>query len=217
MIQSLDALIRAAAAAPIVPVLVVGRISDAAPLAEALLEGGITIAEVTLRTPDAIAVLKEMKRVGAGLHVGMGTVLSADDAARSFDAGADFLVSPGLTPTLLAGLGEAHARLIPGVATASEAMAASEAGFSVLKLFPANVAGGIAALKAFAGPLPHLRFMPTGGVTESNAADFVMLPNVVAAGGSWIVTPQDLSSGDWAGVRAKALRVLESIRLAKLK
>lgn len=215
MIQSLDALILAAAAAPIVPVLVVDRIDDAAPLAAALSDGGITIAEVTLRTPDALDVLKEMKRAGTGLLVGMGTVLSAEDARRSVDAGADFLVSPGMTPALLAGLGGAKALMIPGIATASEAMAASEAGFSLLKLFPATVAGGVAALKAFAGPLPDLRFMPTGGVTEANAADFVALPNVVAAGGSWIATPIDLAAGDWAAISTKAAHVLDGIRRSK--
>lgn len=212
MTQVLGALLKAAETAPIVPVLVIDRIADAAPLAAALAEGGISIAEVTLRTADAIKVLKEMKRAEPRLLVGMGTVLSGGDAARSVDAGADFLVSPGMTPNLLAGLGDARAIMIPGVATASEAMAASEAGFSLLKLFPATVAGGVAALKAYAGPLPHLRFMPTGGVTEANAAEFVSLPNVVAAGGSWIATTADLESGDWKAVREKANRVLEAIR-----
>ncbi len=217
MTQLLGALLKAAETAPIVPVLVIDRIADAAPLAAALAEGGITIAEVTLRTPDAISVLKEMKRAEPRLLVGMGTVLSGDDAARSMDAGADFLVSPGMTPALLTGLGDARAIMIPGVATASEAMAASEAGFSLLKLFPATVAGGVAALKAYAGPLPHLRFMPTGGVTEANAADFVSLPNVVAAGGSWIATAADLESGDWKAVREKANRVLDAIQRARSK
>lgn len=215
MNQSLARLIKAAEAAPIVPVLVVDKVADAAPLARALAQGGITIAEVTLRTTDAIEVLKAMKRAEPDLIVGMGTVLKPDDASKSIDAGADFLVSPGMTPRLLEGLGKACSILIPGVATASEAMAAGEAGFSVLKLFPATVAGGVAALKAFAGPLPHLRFMPTGGITETNAADFVGLPNVIAAGGSWIATPADLAAGDWSAVRMKAARVLQAIQHAR--
>ena len=207
----LATLVEAAQQAPIVPVLVVGSADQAAPLAKALLDGGLTIAEVTLRTPAGVATIKAMKAAAPELLVGAGTVLNGEDVRNSLDAGADFLVSPGMSPGLLDALGPARRLMIPGVATASEAMSRSEEGFDLLKLFPASIAGGIPALKALAGPLPHLNFMPTGGVSVDNAGDYLALPNVVAVGGSWIATKADVDAGDWAGIAQKARAALSAV------
>ncbi|MCA8899666.1 MAG: bifunctional 4-hydroxy-2-oxoglutarate aldolase/2-dehydro-3-deoxy-phosphogluconate aldolase [Hyphomonas sp.] len=210
----LQKLVEAAAAAPVVPVLVVPDVAHAAPLASALVEGGLTIAEVTLRTPAGLAAIEAMKRAEPGLHVGAGTVLSDKDVRQSLEAGADFLVSPGMSPGLLAALGDKRRLMIPGVATASEAMSRHEEGFDLLKLFPASIAGGIPALKALAGPLPHLKFMPTGGIGARDAADYLALPNVLAVGGSWIATAEDVLHGKWAEVSRKAR---EAVSLAAAK
>lgn len=207
----LKSLVEAASKAPIVPVLVVDRIEMAAPLARALVDGGLTIAEVTLRTPSGLAVIEEMKSAEPGLKVGAGTVLTEADVDNALSAGSDFLVSPGMSPKLLAGLGNRRRLMIPGVATASEAMSRHEEGFDLLKLFPATIAGGVGALKALAGPLPHLRFMPTGGITEADAGKYVALPNVVAVGGSWIATGADIAAEDWKGISAKARKALAAI------
>jgi 2-dehydro-3-deoxyphosphogluconate aldolase/(4S)-4-hydroxy-2-oxoglutarate aldolase len=211
MTTPLSALKRAAAKAPIVPVLVVASVEEAAPLAKALLDGGLTIAEVTLRTPAGVAAIEAMKKAAPSLLVGAGTVLTGEDVSNSLNAGADFLVSPGMSPGLLAALGANKSLMIPGVGTASEAMSRNEEGFEMLKLFPASVAGGVPALKALAGPLPHLQFMPTGGVSADNAGDYLALPNVVAVGGSWIATKADMDAGNWAGITEKAKAALRAV------
>ncbi len=208
MSEAMKSLFAAAKRAPVVPVLVVPDEALAAPLARALSEGGLTIAEVTLRTPAALRVITAMKRAAPDMIVGAGTVLTGADAQASVDAGADFLVAPGMTPRLYAALGTHRALMIPGVATASEAMARQEEGFDFLKLFPAAVAGGVAALKALGGPLPALRFMPTGGVTSANVGEYLALENVVAVGGSWIATPDDMRKGDWAAITGRARAAL---------
>lgn len=211
MSSSLDDLKAAARKAPIVPVLVVPDVASAGPLASALVEGGLTIAEVTLRTPSALQVIEEMKRACPELIVGAGTVLTGEDVKNSLNAGSDFLVSPGMSPRLLDALGDHKDITIPGVATASEAMTRYEEGFGMLKLFPAAIAGGVAALKALSGPLPHLQFMPTGGVSADNAGEYLALPNVVAVGGSWIATEKDVTSGAWADIASKAKTALNAI------
>lgn len=173
-------------AAPVIPVLVIARAADAAPIAEALVEGGLPAIEVTLRTPAALDAIRAMAAV-PGAIVGAGTVLDPDmmDAARS--AGARFAVSPGLTRPL----GEAAARadipLLPGVATASDVMRARHLGFDRLKFFPAMAAGGPAALKALAAVFGDARFCPTGGINEANAPEWLALPSVACVGGSWLV------------------------------
>lgn len=212
MTKALDRLEAAAAKAPIVPVLVINDVAHAAPLALELFDAGLTIAEVTLRTDAGLASIGAMKAECPDLVVGAGTVLSADDVQASLDAGADFLVSPGMTPKLLDGLGDKRAMMIPGVSTASEAMSRAEEGFEILKLFPAAVAGGMKALKALAGPLPHLRFMPTGGISGADAADYCALNNVIAVGGSWMVGQADLDAGNWVKVRQTAAAALAALR-----
>jgi 2-dehydro-3-deoxyphosphogluconate aldolase / (4S)-4-hydroxy-2-oxoglutarate aldolase len=171
----------------------------------------MTIVEVTLRTSSGLAVIEEMKAAEPGLKIGAGTVLTEADVENSLAAGADFLVSPGMSPKLLAGLGGRRRLMVPGVATASEAMVRHEEGFDLLKLFPASLAGGVGALKALGAPLPHLRFMPTGGITESDVKKYVDLPNVFAVGGSWIATGADIAAEDWKGISAKARRALASV------
>lgn len=205
LIQKLDA---AAKKAPIVPVLVVDSAASAAPLAKALEDAGVTIAEVTLRTADGLKVIEAMRAAAPGLLVGAGTVLSGRDVEAALNAGAEFLVSPGMSPGLRAALGGREDLMIPGVATASEAMARTEEGFQRLKLFPASVAGGVPALKALSGPLPHLRFMPTGGITEGDMADYLALKNVFAVGGSWVASQADIAAGNWAKITETARRLL---------
>jgi len=156
-------------------------------------------------------VIEEMKTAEPGLKVGAGTVLTEADAENALSAGSDFLVSPGMSPKLLAGLGGRRRLMIPGVASASEAMARHEEGFDLLKLFPASIVGGVAALKAMGAPLPHLRFMPTGGITENDVGKYLALPNVFAAGGSWIATGADIAAEDWKGISAKARVALAAL------
>lgn len=189
-------------AASVIPVLEVERLEDAAPLARALEAGGLRVVELTLRTKAALDALGEMKRAAPALVVGMGTIRTGADVERSLAAGADFLVSPGASAALLRAMDGTPS--LPGVATASEAMAAVEAGFRALKFFPAEPAGGAAYLKSLAGPLPDIVFCPTGGITPERAADYFALPNVSCVGGTWIATRAMIAKGDWAGVEANA-------------
>lgn len=205
MIQKLDA---AARTAPVVPVIVVDDAKQAAPLAKALVRAGVTIAEVTLRTPAGLAAIAAMKAEAPELLVGAGTVLSGKDVDAALAAGAEFLVSPGMSPELRAALKGRERVMIPGTATASEAMARHEEGFERLKLFPASIAGGAPALKALAGPLPHLKFMPTGGISEAEVQTYLKLPNVFAIGGSWIASQADVSAGNWGRIEEIARRLL---------
>ena len=181
--------------APVVPVVVIEDVEDAVPLAAALVRGGLPAIEVTLRTDAALAAIERIAAEVDGAVVGAGTVTSAQQVEDVLAAGARFLVSPGATPTLLDALQASGVPFLPGVATASEIVALLERGITHAKLFPAEVVGGIKALKAFAGPFPQLRFCPTGGINAANARDYLAQPNVVCVGGSW------MTSGD---VEAKA-------------
>lgn len=191
-------------AASVIPVLEVERLDDAAPLARALAAGGLRVVELTLRTSCALDALTAMRRAAPTLIVGMGTVRSCDDVARSRDAGADFLVSPGASLSLLRAMAGLPA--LPGIATASEAMAAFDAGYRAMKFFPAEPAGGAAYLRALAGPLPDLLFCPTGGIGPERAADYFALPNVPCVGGTWIATRAMIAAQDFAGIEANARR-----------
>jgi 2-dehydro-3-deoxyphosphogluconate aldolase/(4S)-4-hydroxy-2-oxoglutarate aldolase len=185
--------------APIIPVLVVDDASVARPLAEALVAGGLPVLEVTLRTNAALDVIREMASVEGGV-VGAGTLLTPDDVKNAVAAGARFGVSPGATERLLGACEEADLPLLPGAATATEAMALLERGYTVQKFFPAEANGGAPALKAIGAPIPQVRFCPTGGVSLKNAPDYLGLPNVLCAGGSW-VAPKDLAAkGDWSAI-----------------
>jgi 2-dehydro-3-deoxyphosphogluconate aldolase/(4S)-4-hydroxy-2-oxoglutarate aldolase len=189
--------------APIIPVLVVEDVSVARPLAEALVAGGLPVLEVTLRTAAALDVIREMAQVEGGV-VGAGTLLTPEDVTNAVNAGARFGVSPGATDRLLDACEAAGLPLLPGAATASEAMALLERGYSVQKFFPAEANGGAPALKAIGAPIPQVRFCPTGGVSLANAPTYLGLSNVVCAGGSW-VAPKDLvARHDWAAIEELA-------------
>jgi len=192
--------------ASVIPVLELDRLDDAAPLARALAAGGLKVVELTLRTMAAPPAVTAMKNAAPGLLVGMGSILKADDVSRSLDAGADFLVSPGASAVLLEALARSNAPALPGVATASEAMTAREAGFEALKFFPAEPAGGVPYLKAIAGPFPALLFCPTGGISAEKAPDYLALPNVACVGGSWIATRTMIAAGDWKTIETNARR-----------
>lgn len=172
--------------APVIPVLVIEHIDHALPIAEALVAGGLPALEVTLRTECALDAIRVMKRV-PGAVVGAGTVLSPDDLARSIDVGAEFIVSPGLTPRLGEAALKAGIPFLPGTANASDVMLALELGFDRLKFFPAMAAGGPAALKAISAPLAAAKFCPTGGITPENAPQWLALDAVICVGGSWMV------------------------------
>lgn len=189
--------------APIIPVLVVEDVATAKPLAQALIKGGLPVLEVTLRTEAALDVISEMATVEGGV-VGAGTLLTPADVAAAKAAGARFGVSPGATPTLLTACEKADLPLLPGAASASEAMALLERGYTVQKFFPAEAAGGAKMLKSLASPLPQIRFCPTGGVSPENAADYLSLPNVLCAGGSWVAPGELIAKGDWEGITALA-------------
>jgi 2-dehydro-3-deoxyphosphogluconate aldolase/(4S)-4-hydroxy-2-oxoglutarate aldolase len=201
----------AALKAPVVPVIVLDTARQAAPLARTLVKAGITLAEVTLRTPAGLEAIAVMRAEAPELLVGAGTVLNGQDADAALKAGAEFLVSPGMSPGLRDALRGQENLMIPGIATASEAMTRHEEGFARLKLFPAAVAGGAPALKALAGPLPHLRFMPTGGISEAEVKTYLSLPNVFAIGGSWIASPADITAGNWSRIEEIARRLLAHI------
>ncbi|NIZ15262.1 bifunctional 4-hydroxy-2-oxoglutarate aldolase/2-dehydro-3-deoxy-phosphogluconate aldolase [Phaeobacter sp. HF9A] len=189
--------------APIVPVLVVHDVAHARPLAEALVAGGLPALEVTLRTPAALDVIREMSQVAGGV-VGAGTLVTPADVTAAVEAGAKFGVSPGATPMLLDAAEEAGLPMLPGAATASEAMALLERGYDMLKFFPAEASGGAPALKAIGAPLPQISFCPTGGVSPMNAESYLSLPNVICAGGSWVAPAKLVEAGDWSAIQELA-------------
>ena len=193
-----------AAYGPVIPVIVMHRLEDAVPMAQALVEGGVRVLEVTLRTTLALKCIEAIARSVPEAIVGAGTVRSADDALAAGEAGSRFAVSPGYTSEIGRACKDIGLPLLPGVATASEVMAAQADGLSFLKFFPATAAGGIPMLKALAGPFPDVAFCPTGGITPETAPQFLALPNVKVCGGSWL-TPQDaMQAGDWSRITALA-------------
>lgn len=189
--------------APIVPVLVVENAADAVPLARALVAGGLPALEVTLRTPAALDVIREMATVSGGV-VGAGTLLTPADVKAAKAAGAQFGVSPGATDILLQACLDEDLPLLVGAATATEAMQLLELGYTIQKFFPAEASGGASALKAIGAPLPQIWFCPTGGVTLQNAPDYLALQNTICAGGSWVAPKNLVANGDWNGIEALA-------------
>jgi 2-dehydro-3-deoxyphosphogluconate aldolase / (4S)-4-hydroxy-2-oxoglutarate aldolase len=189
---------------PVIPVIVLDRVADAVPLAQALVAGGVRVLEVTLRTPEALQCIEAIARAVPQAIVGAGTVRSAADARAARDAGCRFAVSPGYTPEVGAACRDAGLALLPGVATASEVMAANADGLNFLKFFPATAAGGIPMLKALGGPFPDMVFCPTGGITPETAPQFLALPNVKVCGGSWLTPADAVAKGDWARITALA-------------
>ena len=189
---------------PVVAVVVVEWLADAVPMAKALVAGGVLAIEVTLRTPVALDALRAIAAEVEGAHVGAGTVITPADLAAAERAGARFAVSPGATATVVAAAADSALPWLPGVATASEAMAALERGHRHLKLFPAEAAGGTTLLRGLHGTLPGLRFCPTGGITPASAGNYLALPNVACVGGSWLTPADRMAAGDWPRIEALA-------------
>ena len=196
-------------AAPVVPVLTIGDAGQAAQLATVLAAADLTAVEVTLRTDAALEAIENMKKAAPDLLVGAGTILNPDDLESALKAGSDFLVSPGLPAKLRDAVVANSTVMIPGVATPTEAMQRYDEGFEMLKLVPAGVVGGVAMLSALAGPLPQLRFMPTGGVSAGNLTADIKLPNVAAVGGTWLAREADLNAGDWDGIEQRSREALK--------
>jgi len=196
--------------APVIPVVVIDDVEDAVPLAEALVRGGLPVIEVTLRTAAAAASIERIAAEVPDAIVGAGTVTTNRQITESLESGARFLVSPGATPTLLDGLQASGVPFLPGTATASDIVALLERGITHAKLFPAEVVGGVPALKAFAGPFPQMRFCPTGGVNLANAPEYLAQPNVVCVGGSWMAQPGDWATVERLAAQAAALRPMVS-------
>jgi len=178
------------------------------PLATALLRAGLRVVEVTLRTPEAAGAIREIARRVPDVIVGAGTVLTGADVTRAVEAGARFLVSPGLTPDLVAAGLASELPYVPGAVTPSEVIAAREHGFSLLKFFPAAASGGTEALRQLAPVFPGIAFCPTGGVGEANATEYLSLPNVPMVGGSWMASSDAIAAGDWAGIEERARRAV---------
>jgi len=196
---------------PVIPVIVLQRVQDAVPLAEALLAGGVKVLEVTMRTAVALQCIEAIAKALPEAVVGAGTIRSAADAQAALDAGSRFAVSPGYTAEIGAACRRIGLPLLPGVATASEVMAANADGLQFLKFFPAQQAGGINMLKALGGPFPDVVFCPTGGITFETAAQFLALPNVKVCGGSWLSPADAVASGDWASI-TKLAREAQALR-----
>ena len=193
-----------AALGPVIPVIVLQRVQDAVPMAQALVAGGVRVLEVTLRTPAGLAGIEAIARAVPEAVVGAGTIRSAADARAAKDAGSVFGVSPGYTAAVGAACRAIGLPLLPGVASSSEVMAAMADGLNFLKFFPATAAGGIPMLKALAGPFPDIAFCPTGGITPETAPQFLALTNVKVCGGSWLTPADALERGDWARITALA-------------
>ncbi|MBC7734729.1 MAG: bifunctional 4-hydroxy-2-oxoglutarate aldolase/2-dehydro-3-deoxy-phosphogluconate aldolase [Bacteriovorax sp.] len=190
---------------PVIPVIVINRLEDAVPMAQALVDGGVRVLEVTLRTSIALQCMEAIARSVPGAILGAGTVRSAADAQAAKDAGCTFAVSPGYTSTIGNACREIGLPLLPGTATGSEVMQANADGYFFLKFFPAMQAGGIAMLKALAGPFTDVVFCPTGGITLATAPDFLALPNVKVCGGSWLTPADAVAAKDWARITQLAL------------
>jgi 2-dehydro-3-deoxyphosphogluconate aldolase/(4S)-4-hydroxy-2-oxoglutarate aldolase len=185
---------------PVIPVIVINRLEDAVPMARALVEGGVRVLEVTLRTPIALQCMEAIAKAVPGAIVGAGTVRSAQDAQAAKDAGCQFAVSPGYTEDVGDACRAMGLPLLPGVASSSEVMRANAGGYFFLKLFPATAVGGIPLLKALAGPFTDVVFCPTGGVSFETAPSFLALPNVKVCGGSWLTPSDAVANKDWGRI-----------------
>lgn len=199
-----DAMAAILAAQPVVPVLVVGAVEEAVPLARALVAGGLTAIEITLRSGAALEAIRAVAAEVPGAVVGAGTVLSRGQMAAAEKAGARFAVSPGGSPEVLAAAADSGLPFLPGAATATETMTLMDLGYPLQKFFPAEPAGGAAYLKALAAPLPAVRFCPTGGITAASAGAYLALPNVVCVGGSWVAPDDAVKRRDWGAVERLA-------------
>ncbi len=189
---------------PVVPVVVIDQLSHAVPVARALVAGGLPVIELTLRTPVALDAIRAIAEEVPEILVGAGTIVTPSQAAAAQAAGAQFLVSPGATPSLLDAMLGTGLPFLPGTATVSEVLAVLEAGISELKFFPAEASGGAAFLKSIASPVPAASFCPTGGITLASAPSYLSLPNVGCVGGSWLTPADALAAEDWARIEVLA-------------
>lgn len=193
-------------AAPVIPVVIIDDIADAIPLARALVAGGLPVIEITLRTKAGLDAIRAIAAEVAGAIVGVGTVITPAQYRQAAIAGAKFAVSPGATPSLLDAAADSGIAPLPGIATASEAMALIERGYCFAKFFPAEPSGGAAFLGSIASPLPQLTFCPTGGITLASAPSYLKLPNVICVGGSWMLAKQNIASRNWAEIQNQAAK-----------
>lgn len=203
-------LMRRARHAGVVPVLTVDDAASAVSLARALTAGGLDVMEITLRTSAALDAISAIAASDVDCLIGAGTIVTEGDVDAAGKAGAQFLVTPGTPGSLVPSLLDYPGPVIPGVSTVGEAMTLHEAGFGVLKFFPAEPAGGAPFLKALAGPLPDIMFMPTGGIRPATFGAYLALPNVLAVGGSWIASAADMSAGHWADIEARARQAFDA-------
>ncbi len=192
------------AAAPVIPVLTVGALEHAVPLARALVSGGLRVLEITMRTPCALEAVEAIRAAVPDAVVGVGTLTRPEEFKEAERAGARFGVSPGFTSELAAAAGLVRYPYLPGVMTPSDVIAARLAGLTVLKLFPAQQAGGVGIVKALGAPFPDVVFCPTGGITRQSAPDFLALPNVACVGGSWVAPADRINAGDWSAIESLA-------------
>lgn len=197
---------------PVVPVIVIEKIEDAVPLAKALMAGGVKVLEVTLRTACGLDAIKKIIAEVPGAVVGAGTITSVEQLKEVTAAGVEFIITPGLTPSILKAAVEGTVPVIPGVATIGELMTAKEAGLTAFKFFPAEINGGIAALKAFAGPIPDAKFCPTGGINLKNYRDYLALKNVLCVGGTWFIPTDLIAKGDFAAITELAKQAVEGAK-----
>ncbi|MGQ4879698.1 bifunctional 4-hydroxy-2-oxoglutarate aldolase/2-dehydro-3-deoxy-phosphogluconate aldolase [Billgrantia sp. LNSP4103-1] len=195
--------------AEVIPVLAIERVEDAVPLGRALVEGGLTVLEVTLRTDCALEAIRRLKEALPQASIGVGTVLTPAQYRQSEQVGADFVVTPGTTEALYRYGVSSPVPMLPGVATVSELMTGWQYGYRRFKFFPAEASGGVKALKAFAGPIPEARFCPTGGINLDNAEDYLALKSVMCVGGSWLTPKSLVEAEDWNGIRQLAREVAE--------
>lgn len=197
---------------PVVPVLVIKDVEHAVPLAKALIAGGIRVLEVTLRTEAALEVIAKIAKEVPEAIIGAGTVTNRAQLQQVIDAGAKFAISPGLTSDLLKAGNEGSIALIPGISSISELMTAVDHGYTHLKFFPAEASGGVKALKAIGGPFPDIKFCPTGGISPSNYNDYLALPNVCCAGGSWLAPEDAMINGEWEKITELAKQAVASVK-----
>ena len=197
---------------PVIPVIVIHRLEHAVPLASALVAGGVRVLEITLRTPVAVEAIRLISEGVPEAIVGAGTVINAEELKAVEQAGALFAISPGLTPELLEAANKGGIALIPGVSTISELMTGISRGYTHFKFFPAEAAGGVKTLKAFAGPFPAIKFCPTGGITPETCNDYLALANVMCVGGSWLVPSDAVENERWEEVTALAKEAVQKAR-----
>ncbi len=194
-------------ASPVIPVMVINNLEHAVPLAHALVEGGLKVLEITLRTPVALEAIRSIKAEVPNAIVGAGTIINIDTLNQAIDAGSEFLVSPGVTNSLINHAINSGVPILPGVATPSEAMKLMEKGITAMKFFPAEAAGGVPMLKSIGGPLPQITFCPTGGINPENAKQYLALNNVACVGGSWMAPANLVDAEDWDEIKKRAEQV----------